>query len=1032
VHPWEFAVHRWQFTLVVFLLLAGLGAVAVTQVPRTEDPNFPIPVTSVIVSLPGADPIDVERLVVDPIEDAIAELDEVKEIRSSSRDGLGVIRVEFDWSVDADDKHDEVVREVNALRARLPADVRDIELRKSNPSLVNIVQIALIDRGAGALALKRAAEDLEELIEGVPGIRRAETWAYPEPEVRVAVDLPRLAALGIDLGSVIESVEGEGAIVPGGAVVVDTRRYNLKGTGDFASVEAVGDTVLASRGDALVRLRDVATIGWSTEEERYLGRYNGEPAAFVTANMKDGGNIFAVQRAIDARIAAFRAQLPPTLALQTAFVQADNVRDRLAHLARDFLIALALVSVTLLPLGLRAAGVVMVAIPLSLAMGLAGLWALGFSLNQMSIAGFVVALGLLVDDAIVVVENIARHLREGAKRTQAAIAGTRQIALAVLGCTATLLLAFLPLLNLPEGAGKFTRALPLAVVLTVLASLAIALTIVPFLASRFLPRAQHADGNRVLQLVQRGIRAVYAPLVRRALARPRTALALAFALFAASLTLVPALGFALFPPADKPQFLVTIQAAEGASLASTDRALRFVEEELARHPEVRHVMANLGKGNPYIYYNVFPREERSGTAEVFVGLERWQGARSEALLERLRARFDDYPDARILVRRFENGPPIEAPVAVRVIGADLGVLRTLAADVERRLEAVPGTRDVDNPLRLPRIDLDLGIDRDKAGLLGIASSDLDRSVRAAIAGYRAASYRDALGDEYAVTVRLPIEGQASLALLDDVRVASRTSGRSVPLSQVANPGLVSGPDRIERHDRERLVTVTAYVEEGRVVSEVSAAAFAALEDLALPPGYTIEAGGEAEAAASSLGGLGSAVLIAVLGILAVLVLEFGSFRSTLIVAGVVPFGILGALLALWLAGQPLSYVAIIGFVALIGVEIKNSILLVDFTNQLRLEGVGLDEAIERAGEQRFLPVLLTSVTAIGGLLPLALAGSAVYAPLAIVMIGGLVSSTLLARIVTPVMYKLLPPVPGPLPAVATSAGRVAATAIPPG
>ncbi len=989
------------------------GAFAVQGIPRSEDPNFPIPVTRVIVSLPGADPVDIERLVVEPIEDAIAELDDVKEIRSSSRDGLGVLSVEFDWSVDADDKHDEVVREINALRTRLPADIHDIEIRKSNPSLVNIVQIALIDRGAGALALKRAAEDLEELIEGVPGIRRAETWAYPQPEVRVSLDLPRLAALGLDLGTVIDTVAGEGATIPGGALDVDTRRFNLKGTGDYGSLEEIGATVIATRGDALIRLRDVAAIGWSTEEQRYLGRYNGEPAAFVTANMKENASIFTVQRAIDTRLATFRDRLPSTLALETGFVQADNVRERLGHLARDFLLALALVSVTLLPLGLRAAGVVMVAIPLSLAIGLAGLWALGFTLNQMSIAGFVVALGLLVDDAIVVVENIARHLREGAERTRAAVVATDQIALAVLGCTATLLLAFLPLLNLPEGSGKFIRALPLAVVLTVLASLFVALTIVPFLASRFLPRAEHAEGNRFLRLLQRGIRAFYAPAVKRALARPRTALAGAFALFGASLLLIPALGFALFPAADKPQFLVTVEAPEGASLGATDRALRVVEAELARHPEVRDVMANLGKGNPFIYYNEFPHEESSSVAEVFVALERWEGRRSEALLEELRRRFADYADARIVVKRFENGPPIEAPVAVRVIGPDLALLRELAAETERRMTAVPGTRDVVNPLRLPRIDLELGIDRDKAGLLGIASQDIDRTVRVAVAGHVASTYRDALGDEYDVTLRLPIEGRATLALLDEVRVSSRTTGRSVPLAQIADPHLLSGPDRIERLKRERLVTVTAYVADGHVTSEVTRAVFAALADLELPPGYRIETGGEAEAATSSLGGLGTAVLVAALGILAVLVLEFGSFRSTLIVAGVVPFGILGALLALFLAGQPLSFVAIIGFVALIGVEIKNSILLVDFTNQLRLQGMPLDEAIERAGELRFLPVLLTSVTAIGGLLPLALAGGAVYAPLAIVMIGGLTSSTLLARIVTPVMYKLLPPVLAP-------------------
>ena len=1007
--PWAFSVRHWQFTSVVFLLLAALGAYAFLAIPRQEDPTFPIPLTTIIVVYPGADPQDVERLAIDPIEDAIAELEDVQEIRSTSESGLGVIRVQFEWTTDADDKYDEVVREVNALRGELPADLQSITFRKANPGLVNIVQAALVAPDLDALALKRLTDDLEESLETVPGVRRAESWALPTPEVRVALDLPRMAALGIDVATVDSAVSGEGRSIPGGAVDVGERRYNLKGTGDYDSVEEIADTVVALREGRPVRLRDVAEIGWATEEAAYLGRYNGERAAFVTANMKDGFSIFAVQDAIDARLEAFRARLPEGVRLEIGFEQANNVRDRLSRLGIDFLIAVGLVSLTLLPLGLRAAGIVMVAIPMSLALGIAALWFLGFSLNQISIAGFVVALGLLVDDAIVVVENIARRLREGADRLTAAIDGTRQIALAVVGCTAVLVLAFLPLLNLPEGAGKFTRGLPLAVVMTVLASLLVAFTVVPFLASRFLPRHEAAEGNRLLRAVKGGIHRFYAPVMHRALARPKASLMLAFALVVASLGLAPLLGFSLFPAADKPQFLVIIDAAEGSSLGATDRALRFVEAELDATPGVVHRMANLGRGNPLIYYNVFPAETTTTAAEVFVSLDRWRGDASVAVLEDLRSRLAAYADARITVKQFQNGPPIEAPIAVRVVGPDLGELRRLAGDVESELRAVPGVRDLDNPIRVPRIDLELGVDREEAGLLGVPSLDVDRLTRLAVAGLASSTFRDERGDAYPVTLRLPIEGHPTPALLESLYVTSRSSGDAIPFRQIAEPRLVGGPSQIQRLDRERMVTITAQIREGFVSGDVSRAVYAALDDLALPPGYRIVAGGEADAASRSLGGLGTAILIAAFGILAVLVLEFGSFRSVLIVAGVVPFGILGALVALFLTGYPLSYMAIIGFVALIGVETKNSILLVDFTNQLRLEGLPLDEAIEKAGEQRFLPVLLTSVTAIGGLTPLAISGSALYAPLAIVMIGGLVSSTLLARIVTPVMYKLLPP-----------------------
>ncbi len=1007
---WSFAIERWQFTSVALFFLAALGVFATLSIPRQEDPTFPIPITTVIVVYPGADPADVERLAIDPLEDAIAELEDVGELRSTSENGLGVIEVEFEWDVDPDDKYDEVVREVNALRAELPSGVREINFRKANPGLVNILQVALVAPTLDARRLKVLAEDLEESLEAVPGIRRAESWGFPAPEVRVTLDLPRMAAFGIDVAMLDNAIAAEGSSVSGGAVDIGDRRYNLKGTGHYESVEEVANTVVATREGRAVLVRDIADVRWSVEEPVYLARFNGTRAAFVTANMKDGFSIFDVQAGLDRRLDAFRERLPPGVRLEVGFRQADNVADRLTRLGIDFGIALALVSITLLPLGLRAAGIVMVAIPLSLALGVTALWFLGFSLNQLSIAGFVVALGLLVDDAIVVVENIARHLREQGDRVRAAINGTRQISLAVLGTTAVLILGFLPLLNLPEGSGKFTRGLPLAVVATVTASLLVAFTVVPFLASRWLPRDPHAEGNRLLRGLQSAIRRTYAPVLRIALRSPLSALGLCTALFLASLALVPTLGFSLFPAADKPQFLIRIDAAEGSSLPATNKALEFVEQVLDETPGVTHRMANLGRGNPLIYYNEFQQETRTTVADVFVMLERWEGKRSEQVLESLRQRFYAYPDARITVVQFQNGPPLDAAIAVRVLGPDLATLSKLAREIETTLAEIPGVRDVDNPLRLPRIDLDLGFDQLEAGLLGVASSDLDRAMRLASAGLPSSRLRDERGDDHAVQLRLPSGPHPTLDVLDHVHFMSSTTGATIPFRQLAEPKLVSGPSQIERYNRERMVMVTAEVQGGYVSGDVSAAVYRTLQEREWPSGYRIEAGGEAEATASSLSGLGTAVLIAAFSIVAVLVLEFGSFRSTLIVVGVVPFGILGALVGLFVTGYPLSFMAIIGFIALVGIEIKNSILLVDFTNELRREGVALDEAIARAGELRFLPVVLTSVTAIGGLLPLAVSGSALYSPLAIVLIGGLVSSTVLARVVTPLMYKLLPPV----------------------
>jgi len=1006
---WKFSVERWQFTLVLFGLLIAVGVNSLINIPRSEDPEFRAPVPTVVAVYPGADPQDIERLVVDPIEDAVNELDDIKRIDSRSLDGVGVVQIEFQWHTDPDDVYDEVVREVNRIRSQLPADLASLEVRKAGSGLVNIAQVALVSETAEYRELKDLAERLRDSIETVPGVRRSEAWAFPEPEVRVAVDLERMGRAGVTIGQIERAIRGENSSIPGGAVDVGLRKFNLRTSGSYDSLEEIAETVVASRDGRIVKLRDVAEVGWDDSEVRYTGRFKGERAVFVTANAKDRVDVFAVRNGIQERLDRFEATLPEHVRLERGFDQTRNVKKRLGRLGFDFAIAIGLVLLTLLPLGLRASLVVMISIPLSLAIGLSLLYFTGFSLNQLSIAGFVLALGLLVDDSIVVVENISRYLRAGYSRVEAAIAATDQIALAVLGCTVTLLFAFLPLLFLPEGAGIFIRSLPAAVLYTVLASLFVAYTVIPFLASRVLrAEGETGEGGRALKAVTGAIRRWYVPALHRALARPHATMAAATAFVLGSLALVPLIGFSLFPSADIPQFRITVETPDGASLADTDRALRFVEDELARRDEVKHWFANLGRGNPRVYYNIFPEETSANVAEVFAELHGYHPQRSPRLYEELRAAFAEYPGARILLESYQNGPPINAPIEVAISGPDLEQLRALAAQAETIIEATPGARDVDNPVRRLRTDLDLRIDSQKAALLGVAPVEIDRTVRAAVAGLGAGKFREPDGDEFEITLRLPMQDRPTLEVLDRIEVAS-ASGRTVPLRQLASPEFSAAASLVRRHDREREVLLTAYPRAGYNTGKVTRDVFERLEDLELPAGYSLRAGGELEARQESFGGIGTAVLVAVFGILAVLVLEFGSFRSMAIVAGVIPLGVAGGLIALLVTGYTLSFTATIGLVALIGIQIKNSILLVDFSNQLREQGVALEEAIARAGEIRFLPILLTSATAIGGLLPLAVQGSGLYSPLAIVIIGGLISSTLLGGIVTPVMYRLLPP-----------------------
>ena len=1028
-----FAVHRWQLTLVVFALVAALGAQAFLAIPRSVDPHFKAPFVLIIAILPGADPTDIEQTVAKPIEEALAGLDNITELQSSSSDGQAVITAEFTWESDPDRNYDEAVREVNAIRSQLPDGIRRLEFRRFRTTEAVVVQYAIVSDTASWRRMEKLGQDLQEAFLRQPGVRSAQVWGLPRPEMRVSVDLGRLAELGIPVTLVTDALRVGGTDLPPGPLRVGEQRLNLRAGGAFRSVEEVRAVPLRAGNGSVVRIGDVAVVGWETGERVHATRLNGKRAIWVTATQKDGANVLDVQRRLAAASDSYRQTLAPDMRLELAFDQSEDVKRKLALLARDFALALALVLLTLLPLGLRASAVVMVSVPLSLAVGVLVMNMLGYTLNQLVITGFIVALGILVDDSIVVVENISRHLRMGYARTAAAIAGTQQIAVAVVGCTAVLVFAFLPLTALPGGAGKFVRGLPLAVIATVVASLVISLTIIPFLASRILPREESKEGNRVLQAVNGAIQRTYAPILHWALERPKTALAGAMALCIAALGLIPVLGSSLFPPADAPYLQVSIEASEGADMAVTDRAVRFVEQALEKEPLVQNRLANVGRGNPQIFYNVREVSQQSNFGTVAFTLSQWDQAEGQALIARLRARFETYPEARITLKPFQNGAPITAPVQWFITGPDIAELKRLSIQAERMFRDTPGTRDVRNPLAFDRLDLDLGLDADKAALLGVSPAAARRVTRLALAGENAGRFRDAEGDSYDVVVRLPLSGNAQadgLGALQSVEALGRVyvsnqSGAAVPLPAIATPRLSGGPASIDRYGQQRSVSLTANIADGFLTSKVNEAVGDKLRALDMPPGYGFREGGEAAEQEESLGGLGGVILLTMFGIFAVLVLEFGRFRETLVVIGVIPLGMFGGLIALWLTGNSISFTAVIGFVALIGIEIKNSILLVDFTTQLRAQGMALRPAIERAGEVRFLPVLLTSVTAVLALLPLALSGSGLYSPLAWVIIGGLISSTVLSRVVTPVMYLLLvqnaPPVeeysplPPPLP-----------------
>jgi multidrug efflux pump subunit AcrB len=1002
----KFAVERWQLTAVVFFLFAALGIQAFLGIPRSADPHFPVPTIITVISLPGADASEIEETVAKPIEEAVQGIDRIKEIRSTSTNGVAVVATEFDYGTDADQSLDRVVRDVNAIRGQLPSGIARIEFRRVRTTEAAVIQLALVSETASWRRMDKYAQDIRDRINVVPGVRATTIFGLARPELRVAIDAARLAEASIAPTTVANAIAAGGVTIAAGSINAGERRFNVDAGGAYRTIQSLEGSIIKGEPGRFITVGDVAKVEWAEAEQLHYTRYNGKRAVFIAVKQKDSVSAPDLRARLAVATDSLSETLPPDIKLETSFDQTVDIKRRLNQLGLDFAIALGLVLVTLIPLGWRAALVVMLSIPLSLAMGVFSLAQLGFTLNQISISGFIISLGLLVDDSIVVTENIERHMRGGESPTAAAISGTKEISLAVIGSTGVLLFAFLPLAFLPETSGDFVRGLPVAVLVTIASSLIVSLTIIPFVASRLLKDNHGPDGNKVLQAINGAIHRFYQPILRWGLDRPKTTVWGSMAVCIAALGALPFLGASLFPASDSPYFMVRVETPEGSGMAATDRAVRDVSKIVSTFPGITGRMDNVGRGNPQIFYNNIPREDDTRYGEVFVTIDEWSPKDSPRQLDELRRKFDAYPDAKVTVVQFENGPPVEAPVAIRLRGAEIEPLRKAAAQVSKLMGETQGLRDIDNPLAIERVDLDIGFDPASASLLGVTPGDIRRSVRLALAGERASSFRDSEGDNYPVVVRLPMAANQPVSALQSIYVSTQ-SGGSVPLAEVATPRLKSVPSQINRFQLERTATIKAYNERGALPSKLNQQVIAKLEKTKLPPGVSWEVGGAAEVAAKNTSGLGGVILVALFGIFAVLVAEFGRFREVAVVAGVIPLGLFGGIIALIATGNSVSFLAIIGFVALIGIEIKNSILLVDFTTRLREEGMGLIDAIERAGEIRFLPVLLTSVTAIGGLLPLALSGSPLYSPLAWVIIGGLISSTFLSRVVTPVMYLLI-------------------------
>ena len=1007
----KFSIKNYQFVLIVFVVALIWGMNSFLTMPRTEDPPAAQPGAVVTVIYPGASPSDMEQLVINPIEEKVNGLELVSNIKSTAGNGFAYINVSFDYgNYNLDDKYDDVVQQVNEVKPELPDGIRDIHYRKKTTTDTKILQLALSSEAVEFSDMRLWAESLEKKLEQVNGIKTVDVLAIPNQLVKIQMQPNKMVNMGIGVSDIENGIKANNQNIPGGEIVMGQNTFNVKTSGTYESIDEIKNTVVGSTEGQLIYLKNIAEVGIDYEENKYLASFNGTRSIFLTAEQILGTNVIDIVDEAKVVIRDFEASLPQNIQLNYVHNQAENVEKSINGFISNLLQGIALVGfVIMLVIGFRPSLVIMVAIPASILIGLGFVEMAGFGLQSVSIAALVIALGLLVDNSIVVVENTERYLKQGLSSKEAAIKGTKQVAYPIISSTLTTLAAFIPIAMLPNAAGDFIKSMPWTVVATLVVSVVVALTVSPLLMSLLFKKnegKQHKE-NKLQKALSHLISGPYKKVLHFCLTHTKTVLAGAFLLFLSAMFIFKFyVGSSFFPKAEKPLLMIQATLPQSKTIQETEKVAKYIESVLDTLPEIKQYASNVGNGNPKVHFNLFPKDNAKNFTEIFVELKEYDLKEFEKFVASLRRTFNDYTKAEIVIKEFQTGQVIQFPVEIILNGDNIENLMKASNKVETILKKHPGIVNVENDLDGMRTDLHVVINKDKASMLGVAVSTIDRTIRTALNGSVISKYNAPDGKEYDIQLSLPTDEKAKVEDFDNIYIKSML-GEQIPLSQLARIEFVKNPNKISHYNLSRSASIGSSVASGYNTAEVTADIEKELKAVKMPIGVDYIVAGESAKQEDSFGGLGSAAAIAVLIIFAILVLQFHSFVQPFIIFTAIPFALIGSFYALFISGFDFSFTAFIGAIALIGIAINDAIIFIDFTNEERKEGKSIYEALMEAGQLRFVPILITSITTIGGLLPLTLTGGLFWGPLGWVIIGGLSLSTLLILVIVPVLYKLM-------------------------
>ena len=996
------AIKNAQFTLTIVTLLVLVGIVSYINMPRSEDPQFDLPVTLVEVVYPGASPSDIETLVVDILEEEIADIANIKKIETEVRNGAARITVTFLYGTDAEAAFNKIKQAISTVKPDLPKGIQQLLVLKATPSSVAIMQLALWSEPNDYKITEFYAKQLEKRLETISSIRKSDIWGYPQQIVAIDLKLDLLKHYGIALTDINKVLQGRAINIAPGFVNASTRRFNVKSSGNFNNIEDLENTVVLATDTFVLRLKDIATVEFSDREPSYLAYYDNRPVIFITAEQRSGSNIFTLTEQINKEIEAFKQSLPAQVKLSVIFQQADSVETRVNGFFENLGQGLILVGLlALLFLGFRESLVVIAAIPLSFLIAIGWLDFAGFGLQQMSIVGLIIALGLLVDNAIVVTESIHREKRYCSNLNEAAKVGTGRVGWAVTSGTITTMLAFLPMLMLGSSTGDFIRSMPVTVVFVLLASLLIALTLTPLIASQFFT-LKPSKFKTLQHYVNAFAEGAYQKFLQKLLALKWLVIAVAVACLFAMLSLFGEVGVSLFPRAEKPMILIDVETPVNSSLLHTDTILKKVAAHVEKQPLVARVALNVGNSNPRIYYNEIPKRGRVTFGQILVVLNEYDAVKVESLVKALRNEFSTWTEANINVKEFTQGPVTDQPISIRLMSESLDDLEIVANHLAAKMADTNGIINIDNPIGLANTELELKIKYDQAGLSNIDINTLDTTLKTILSGTDVGRFNDDNGEDYPIVVR---KNNPDIDGLSDIYISNNV-GEDIPLNQVTTIGLKKGKTDFFHYQKLRMAKVSADAAKGFSVNELTAQMVDYLQQYSLPRGMYFSLGGEEESRQESFSGLAQIMIITAIGIFGVLVLQFKSFLQPIIIFSSIPFAMAGSVIGLYFSGLSFSMMAFIGLISLFGIVVNNAIILIDTTNRNIIGGFDTVDAIVSASVTRFTPILLTTLTTIVGLLPLTILGGGLWQPLGIVLISGLCVSAISSFLLVPVLTQL--------------------------